>query len=110
MKAKATDSRRKGKESQIGCKNITCLKNPQIPRALGLGANRTSVILPVAGFLEPSSVSYWLGALRVEKPLPYHYHSRHSLVYANNIHIGNRSVWFADSRLVFGPRVQYPTT
>ena len=50
INAKATDSRRKGKVADR-MENITCLKNPQIPRALGLGANPISVTSCVAGFL-----------------------------------------------------------
>ena len=50
-KTKATDSRRKGKDVADRMENITCLKNPQIPRALGLGANPISVTSCVAGFL-----------------------------------------------------------
>ena len=102
-KAKATDSRRKGKESQIGCENITCLKNPQIPRALGLGANPIMRHPCVAGFLQSRARLAHSQVLAHKTAIVPPNIATHFLVQAKQIHIGNRSVWFADSRLVFGP-------
>ena len=79
-------------------------KNPQTPRALGLGANPIMRHPCVAGFVESKAHGQLASQVLARKTaiVPPNI-ATHFLVQAKQIHIGNRSVWFADSRLVFGP-------